>query len=406
MITRLYGCSIFDGERDELMEGQSIYIRDDTIIHVGKGRADLVADVEICGQGKVVIPGLMNLHVHINRRHVSRTSSSFRQGAPAIENSSDAKRMMYAARNAWYELMQGITTMRDLCSVGRTATELKEAIEEGLINGPRLVVCGMAIAVTGGHETHRYKGAVEVDGPDEVTKATRNEIRLGADFIKLMVSGGIGGMPEHEHPSWSELNVEEITAACRAAHSHNRGVTVHAMGELPVMNALVGGVDGIEHGAVLTERALHIMKERDVYYVPTASGITAVADREAARGNAETAQMIRSVVVQPQRESIRKAHEFGIRIGSGSDTLGSVLEELRIFIDCGMNNVQALRTATSNAAGILGMEDRLGYIREGYQADLVLLDGNPLENIDALQYVHSVFVRGKRVSHEWLCNLN
>ena len=130
------------------------------------------------------------------------------------------------------------------------------------------------------------------------------------------------------------------------------------------------------------------------------------ADREAARGNAETAQMIRSVVVQPQRESIRKAHEFGIRIGSGSDTLGSVLEELRIFIDCGMNNVQALRTATSNAAGILGMEDRLGYIREGYQADLVLLDGNPLENIDALQHVHSVFVRGKRVTHEWLCNLN
>ena len=114
MITRLYGCSIFDGERDELMEGQSIYIRDDTIIHVGKDRADLVADVEICGQGKVVIPGLMNLHVHINRRHVSRTSSSFRQGAPAIENSSDAKRMMYAARNAWYELMQGITDRKSV----------------------------------------------------------------------------------------------------------------------------------------------------------------------------------------------------------------------------------------------------------------------------------------------------
>lgn len=405
MITKISRCSIFDGESDCLKHNQNIYIEQEKILHVGEESIDVNVDMEIDGQGKVVIPGLVNLHAHINRRHISRAGASFRQGAPAVENSSDAKRMLYATRNAWFELMQGITTIRDLCSVGRTASELKAAITEGQINGPRLVVCGMGIAVTGGHETHRYKGAVEVDGPDEVTKATRNEIRLGADFIKLMVSGGIGGMPEFEHPSWCELSVEEITAACRAAHSHHKTVTVHAMGELPVLNALHGGVDGIEHGAVLTEEALQIMKERNVYYVPTASGITAVANREHARGNTEMAEMINSIVVRPQRDSIRKAHERGILIGSGSDTLGSVLEELRIFIDCGMSNSEALKTATSHAAQILQMESYLGYIHKGYQADLVLLDANPLEDIDAIQQVNTVFMRGNKVCYEWMCNL-
>ena len=110
----------------------------------------------------------------------------------------------------------------------------------------------MGIA-TGGHETHRYKGAVEVDGPDEVMKATRNEIRLGADFIKVMSSGGIGGMPEREHPNWAELSEEEIAAAVFAAHTHKREVTVHAMGIEPVLAALHAGVDGIEHGTMLNE---------------------------------------------------------------------------------------------------------------------------------------------------------
>lgn len=405
MITKIVGCHIFDGESDVLLENQNVYLKDEKILQIGDEPAVEAVDLEIDGKGKYLIPGLMNLHVHINRRHVSRATSSFRQGAPAVENSSDSRRMLYAARNAWYELRQGITTLRDLCSVGRTANELKEAIVEGQINGPRLVVCGMAIAITGGHETHRYKGAVEVDGADEVTKATRNEIKLGADFIKLMVSGGIGGMPEHEHPSWSELNVEEITAACKAAHGHHRGVTVHAMGEVPVLNALHGGVDGIEHGAVLTEEALQIMQERNVYYVPTASGITAVADREAARGNAEMAETIRAIVVRPQRESIKKAHARGILIGAGSDTLGSVFQELLIFKECGFTNAEALQTATSNAAKILKLEDRLGYVRPGYEADLVLLDANPLEDLTALEQVSHVFARGQQVTYEWFCNL-
>ena len=361
---------------------------------------------EVCfdASGKYLIPGLINLHVHINRRNVSRTQNSFRQGAPAIENGSDFHRILFAARNAWYELSQGVTTLRDLCSVGRTATALRDAIGNGIIRGPRLYVCGLGIAATGGHETHRYPGAVEVDGPAEILKAVRREIKLGADFIKVMASGGLGGMPEHEHPNWSEFSLEEMRAACEAAHSHSKEVTVHAMGQLPVMNALLAGVDGIEHGAVLTDEALDIMQERSVYYVPTASGITAVAAKERRNGSAALADEMERLVVFPQRESIAKAHRKGILIGAGSDTLGSIPEELLILQDCGLTAYEALQAATSNAAKSLGNPE-IGTIEPGKLADLVLLNGNPLEDLRNIQKVHRVFVQGQPVSEAWMCNL-
>lgn len=361
-------------------------------------------DTIIDAQGKYLIPGLINLHVHINRRNVSRTKNSFRQGAPMIENGSDFHRILYAARNAWYELSQGVTTLRDLCSVGRTASALKDAIAQKIIRGPKLYVCGMGIAATGGHETHRYKGAVEVDGCDEVLKAVRYEIKLGADFIKVMASGGIGGMPEHEHPAWSELSVDEIKSACDAAHSHNKKVTVHAMGALPVMNSLVAGVDGIEHGATLTDEALDIMKSRDVYYVPTASGIGAVAEKERKNGNISLADIICKEVVFPQLESIKKAHETGILIGAGTDTLGDLCDELLLFEKAGLSTYEALQTATINASKIVE-NDMIGTIECGKIADLVLLDANPIEDLHNLRKVNTVIFEGEIVNEQWMCNL-
>jgi len=379
-----------------------VRIEDGRIAEISSG---LVGEKTIDAQGFFLIPGLVNLHAHINRRNVSRGASSFRKGAPAIENSCDMHRILYAARNAWYELSTGVTTIRDLCSVGRTASALKSAIDEGIIKGPRLFVCGLGIASTGGHETHRYKGAVEVDGTDEILKATRQEIKLGADFIKVMASGGIGGMPEHEHPGWAEFSVDEIKAACYAAHSHNKGVTVHAMGELPVMNSLNGGVDGIEHGASLTEEALDIMKERGVYYVPTASGITAVANKEEKNGNTSLASLIFELVVNPQRQSIKKAYERGILIGAGTDTLGNMVDELLIFEKCGMSRCEALQTATINAAKILKNEADYGTIECGKIADFVILNKNPLDNLENLNNVEKVFLGGEEVSEKWMCNL-
>ncbi len=394
-------CSIID------CTGREPYISDvevkDGIITKIESNLD-VDDFVIDGEGKYLIPGLINLHVHINRRNVSRTKDSFRQGAPAIENSSDFHRILYAARNAWYELSQGVTTLRDLCSVGRTASALKDAITQKIIRGPRLYVCGMGIAATGGHETHRYKGAVEVDGCDDTLKAVRYEIKLGADFIKVMASGGIGGMPEHEHPAWSELSVDEIKSACDAAHSHNKKVTVHAMGALPVMNSLVAGVDGIEHGASLSDEALDIMKSRGVYYVPTASGIGAVAEKERKNGNTNLADIICEEVVFPQLESIKKAYEKGILIGAGTDTAGDMCEELLLLEKAGLSRYEALQCATFNASKIVE-NNMIGTIQCGKIADLVLLDNNPLDDLHNIRKVNTVVFEGEVVNEQWMCNL-
>lgn len=396
-------CSLL-GEQGETIAGKTVVLSDGKIEKITFGSSN--EDTVINADGAFLIPGLINLHVHINRRNVSRENDTFRTGAPAVELLPDGERMLFAARNSWYEMLyHGVTTMRDLCSVGRTASELKHAINSGIIRGPRLFVCGMGIAATGGHETHRYKGAVEVDGPAEVMKAARNEIRLGADFIKIMASGGIGGMPEREHPNWAELSEDEIAAAVSVAHAHKKEVTVHAMGIEPVLVSLHSGVDGIEHGTVLNEEALDIMEKRHVYYVPTASGISAVAEKEAAQGNLELANTIRSLVVEPQKESIIKAKSRGILIGAGTDTLGSILNELLIFEECGFSRKECIDSATVNAAKILHMEDRIGYVREGYLADLILVDGNPMEDLRNLSKIRAVFKDGQRVNNDWLANL-
>ena len=387
-----------------------VRIENGIISEIGNGLADTrdagsqVSSNEqvIDGMGKFLIPGLVNLHVHINRRHLHRGVGVFRLGAPAVENSSDEQRFIFARENAWYELSRGVTAMRDCSSVGRTASALKKAIETGLIRGPRLTVCGLGIAAVGGHETHRYPGALETTGPEEARQAAEQEITLGAEFIKVMASGGIGGMPEHEHPYKEELSLEEIRAACEAAHSHKKTVTVHAMGEGPVMTSLLAGVDGIEHGVVLSDEALHIMKERGVYYVPTASGITAVAANEERNGNTELAELISKLVVRPQRESIRKAHENGLLIGAGSDTLGSVPAELLILEECGLSRYEALQTATRNAAMILRNEDRFGTVECGKTADLVLLGADPLADLRNIEAVERVFLGGEEVTEMWL----
>lgn len=392
--------TIWDGTGREPFVAD-LEIQDGKIAQIGQ---DLAGEEMLDATGKYLIPGLINLHVHINRRNVSRTQSSFRAGAPAIENSSDFHRVLYAARNAWYELSRGITTLRDLCSVGRTASALKEAIEQEIIRGPRLSVCGMGVAAIGGHETHRYKGALEVEGHEAIVAAVRGEIERGAEFIKVMASGGLGGMPEHEHPAREELSEEEIRVACETAHRYGIGVTVHAMGEKPVMNSLNAGVDGIEHGAVLSDAALAIMKERGVYYVPTASGITAVAQKERNNGNEELAALMEECVVFPQRESIRKAHKAGILIGAGSDTLGSVPKELLLLHEAGLSKSEALQCATYHAAKIL-KNDQIGAIECGKIADLVLLNANPLEDLANVESVHTVFFGGNVVTEAWMCNL-
>lgn len=402
----IVNCLLIDGIADEAARQSWVLWENDKITDIGRnGQAPPQTDAEVIdGAHCCLLPGLINLHVHIQRRHLHRSSGGiFREGAPAIENSPDTKRLLWAVKNAWEELRGGVTTIRDAASKNRINNELRDYIKLGMIGGPRVISCGFGIAGTGGHETHRYQGAVEADGPDEIRKAVRLEIKMGADFIKFMASGGLGGMPEHEDPRWAELTVDELKAGVAEAHNRNRTATVHAMGAQPVLNALYAGIDGIEHGAVLTDEALDIMASRQVYYVPTLSGIATVAERELARGNGGLAGLMQEVVIQPQRQSVEKAYRRGIRIGCGTDTLGDMIQEMELLNACGLSRMDCIKAATAQGAAICRKIDEIGTIEKGKIADMILVQGNPLENLNRLREIRLVVKDGATVDSDWLC---
>ena len=403
----IYNCNIIDGRSNEEKQDCWVVIEGNKISKISAGKPlQMDADTVIDAKGGFLLPGLVNLHVHMQRRHASRGSELFRIISTNVATGPEAQRILFALRNAWYELSRGITTLRDLSSQTRVSNKLRDYFKDGLFNGPRLVTCGTGVCCTGGHGSHRNTGdAIEVDGQYEVMKAVRREIKEGAEFIKMMVSGGLGGMPDREHPDWTEFTIEEIKAGVAAAHSHNKTVTVHAYGEQPPLTALHAGVDGIEHGTRLTDEAIDIMVERGVYYVPTISGLTELCDREANKGSKEMAKLVHEIVILPQRDSVKRAYKRGVLIGAGTDTLGELVQEIELMQECGMTPMDAIKTATSNAACILQMGDRLGLVQEGYLADLLLIDNNPLEDLGNLRNVNTVIRDGNIVTCEWICNL-
>jgi len=185
-----------------------------------------------------------------------------------------------------------------------------------------------------------------------------------------------------------------------------KSCTIHAMGKKSVRIAIDAGIDGIEHGTNLDEELVALMKEHGVYYVPTMSGISTVADREEESGSFELAEFIRNLVVRPQQESVQLAYSNGLLIGAGTDTMGDLVCELELFAKCGMTNADALKTATSNAAMILGRQQDIGSIRPGKKADLFMIEGNPLESVSNLRRILKVMKNGSFISRESLAKID
>lgn len=383
------------GPTDILIEGN-------TISHIGKlgpKRGFSITKV-LYANNSTVIPGLINLHVHVTRRHLRfyPLSTPFRQGAPEIENSPDTKRILWALRNVWIELGEGVTSFRDAGSKHCVSVELREAFKQGLFKGPRLLACGEPIAMTGGHETHRYRGAREADGPFEVKKAVREQLRAGADWIKLMASAGLGGMPEREDPAFTEFSLDELQAGVEEAHKRGRRVMAHAMSDESVRLSLEAGVDCIEHGIYMSEATLTMLSELGRAFVPTLSGIAKVYERERAAGHEAFADLLLERVILPHKATVSQAIKRKVLIGTGTDTLGNIIDEITLLIKCGMTPEQALRAATIDSARILGLESEIGTIEEGKRADLVILKGDPLEDCEAYRRVQEVIFNGHRLT--------
>lgn len=346
----------------------------------------------IDAQGGTIVPGMINCHDHVYRKTLRnpKVGGTYRDSARELTDMAPLKLILLSASNMKKELATGVTTIRDLGSGPGVSLSLRDAINSGWVPGPRILAAGQPIAMTGGHG---WRLARECDGPDEVRKAVREQLRAGADCIKFMATGGLASMPV-EDPQTVEMTEDELRAGIEEAHKRSRLTCAHADATEGIKNAIRAGIDSVEHGAYLDDESIQMMLDRGTTLTPTLSGLWRVAVFFYEAGDNTLADHITHHAIEPHEESFAKAHKAGILYAAGSDSAGEMVEELELMMKCGINSMEAIVSATGSAAKVCGLGETLGTLEAGKLADLFVCEGDPLEKIGALRDVRVVVKDG------------
>lgn len=380
---------LFDGRSDQPVRDGAVVVDGDRIVYAGPvSGAPQPAETVDLGDA-TLLPGLIDAHVHL-------VWSAGSLPHELVSSESRYITVLRCAANAARHLRAGVTTIRDVGSTDGMALDVARAIERGVLRGPRVVAAGRALAMTGGHA--HYLGR-EVDGADAVRQAVRAELKAGADCIKLMASGGVYG--HREEMGNPQLTVEEMRAGVDEAHKAGRKVTAHAYSSQAIANALDAGVDCLEHGSFLEGEAAERMRSDGVFLVPTLSVYRAMHAAGPELGTPDYLRQKTEYVMAASRTSFRTALEAGVRLASGTDCgapghpHGALFAELAAMVEYGATPAQALLTATSGAAELLGLTDEIGTLEPGKLADVIAVAENPLDNIRALRDVRLVVHNGQ-----------
>lgn len=383
MKTILRGGSVFDSTTGQRRQGD-VLIEGDRIVSVGgyiKGGSKDADVVDVTGT--TIVAGLINMHEHLTmRRTWGPPHKQFELPEPYL--------VIRGVRGALASLRQGITTARELGAKSHMNVFLKRAIDFEVIPGPRVLAAGAPISVTGGHA---WTLSTEADGAEGMRLAVRRTIKAGADWIKLISSNDPVHQEhegEHTHP---ELNAEEFRVAVETAHNWGRKITAHAMGTRTIGWAIDAGIDSIEHGIYLDRPLAERMVREGVALIPTLSGYYETILDRWSRGPDWIAR--HKHLIEPHKWSVRIAIESGVQIGVGTDTVGDIVEEMQMLVECGMSSAQALTAATLTNAQILGLERDIGTVEQGKRADLVVVRGDPLVDLGSMRRVDWVFKAGK-----------
>jgi len=394
----LRGGNVFDGTgtdpapADVVMEG-------DRIVDVGLG---LDGDVAVDVAGRTILPGLFDCHVHVTFSHLDFMR---------MAQTPYSYRYYEAARNLEATLRAGITSVRD---AGGADLGIKQAVEDGLIRGPRMQISLSMLSQTGGHGDEWMPNGARfaimpvtpgipdtiVDGADQMRLKVRELIRNGADVLKVATSGGVLSPrddPRHAHfrPAELEVLVEEAAAA-------GRFVMAHAQASDGIKNAVRAGIRSIEHGIFLDDEAIELMLARGTYLVPTLIAARGVIDAaEAGLSIPEASVQKARDVVEAHRDSFRRAVAAGVRVAMGTDSgvtpHGQNLRELALMVEGGMTSAQALVASTATAARLLAVEDDLGTVEPGKLADIVIVEGDPYDIVELPATISEVWKDGERV---------
>lgn len=380
--------NLIDGTGKDIQRCVDIKIENHVISEIG---THLNGDNIIEGNGQYLLPGMIDSHVHVmlemeplERRLATPFSYNFYKAIDHLKRTVDA----------------GVTTVRDALGAD---LGLKEAVNDGLILGPRLQISVNALTITGGHGDSYTKSGIQLpilqdgypglpsgicDGVNEVRKKAREMLRAGADVLKVHATGGVTSATDH--PDYTQFSLEELKVIVEEAQfRNNRKVMAHAQGLQGVKQCIEAGIHSIEHGIYLDDEAVQLMKEKEMYLVPTLLAPLSVIEFAEELGMSENSIKKSKQVMQDHIDSFKKAHQAGVKIAMGTDAgvfkHGTNLRELELMVEHGMTEMEAIVSSTKTAAECLGYDEDLGTIEIGKKADFILLDQNPLEDIKVLK---------------------
>lgn len=384
---------------------QMIWIEGDRIKAVGKS-ADLERQIPSSGKiidlsNATVLPGLIDCHVHLTLNP--------NQLGPIGLHVSYPRMALIGARNARVTLEAGFTTVRNAAASGYSDIALRDAINAGDVPGPRMLVSGPALSITGGHGDQNFLAPQfafsndgVADGIDEVMKKVRENIKYGADLIKIMASGGVAS--EGDNPALAQYSLEEMKAIVETAHGLGRKVAAHAHSALAIKNAVLAGVDSVEHGSYINDEEIQLMKERGTYLVPTVYLEDWLLQNMQNLGYTPNMMEKAKTVIPIAQKNLSHAFKSGLKVALGSDAAvyphGLNAHEFGKMADMGLTPLEAIQAGTVTAADLLGWSDRVGTIEAGKFADLVAVDGDPIANVHVLENVRFV-MKGGEVVKNW-----
>lgn len=385
--------TLINGTGESPVENAYLIVEDKKILKVGSAYVmEPDSGMEIVDlSGKTIMPGLINCHVHITMEPVGDPVS-------IMAKDSIAKSTLRGVANLKKHLLAGTTFFRDLGAPNGIDLDLRDSVNEGLIEGPQFLAAGKCVTMTGGHGWFIGR---EADGVDETRKAAREQLKAGADVIKIMATGGV--MTKGVEPGSPQLSIEEMESAVIEAHKAGKKTATHAQGTEGIKNAILAGIDSVEHGIFLDDEVIQLMVDRGVYLVPTLVAPYFIVKNGVEAGIPQHAVDKSNYVMKYHIESFKKAYKAGVKIAMGTDAgtpfnlHSAAAYELKQMAEYAMTPMESIVASTKSSADLLGILDDYGTLEEGKFADFLVLDENPIDNLDTLFDINSVYKLGKKV---------
>lgn len=401
--TLIHAGTLIDGLGGKPVTERTIVVDGERIVSIERGYLDPEqGDTVIDLSGQTVMPGLIDMHVHLESQinpHTNIERFTLNPTDRAFRSVVHAKRTLDA----------GFTTVRDLGSHDHVVLSLRDAVNQGLVPGPRIIAAGEAIATTGGH-ADPTNGARDglfpeptpanavINGPVEARAAVRYRYKEGADTIKITATGGV--LSQAKDGAGAQFTIEEIESVVAAAKDYGYIVAAHAHGDEGIRRAVLGGVTTIEHGTFMSEATMDLMKKHHTWYVPTLEAGRFVADKAKIDGYFSELVRPKAAAIGPKLQAtFAKAYKRGVPILFGTDTgvspHGDNWKEFTYMVEAGMPALEAITCATSKPAMVLGRDADIGSIRPGRYADIIAVPGDPLADIQLMGKVDFVMKGGK-----------